>query len=542
MLFGMGTYMSREDDDTIADVVAPAWAALGLANDYFSFDQEYAEWSHSACDEVDRVPLTNAVWLCMQWHATDVHRAKQMVRDETLKYEGEFQAKRRAFLHPPSGICPPERFWKCLDGLSQMIIGNIIWSLKCPRYHPSLRYDPNAGVENYFLSQKTMPSPEELRSACERESRRDVGRNDCATNSHATVSCGSIPNNNTQSTRIQVIAHAEADSLHGTSMTIGETGAGSANSPSRQIGDDLLDNIIVREPYDWCASLPSKHVRNVLIDAVNVWVGATNSTSNKVKSIIDRLHNSSLILDDIEDSSQLRRGFPAAHTVFGIPETVNAANFAILKAIGDVRYLANSSISLDTTINLLERLFIGQSYDLRWARQKQCPSEMQYLKMVDSKTGALFHLLASLLLCNTAERPYEIEDTLIQLLTLLGRYFQIRDDLLNMSSGPVSESKGYCEDLDNGTFSFPIIKALTQNNEETCVLRKLLLKTTHDGPLSNKMKELIVKQLREHGFLEQTKETLATLEADIQAKIQLLETITGCANWILRLLIHRLRV
>ena len=32
-------------------------------------------------------------------------------------------------------------------------------------------------------------------------------------------------------------------------------------------------------------------------------------------------------IDDIEDSSSLRRGLSSAHTVFGIPLTLNSANY-----------------------------------------------------------------------------------------------------------------------------------------------------------------------------------------------------------------------
>lgn len=37
--------------------------------------------------------------------------------------------------------------------------------------------------------------------------------------------------------------------------------------------------------------------------------------------------------DDIEDGSELRRGFPATHTVFGIPQSINSATFAVLQTL-----------------------------------------------------------------------------------------------------------------------------------------------------------------------------------------------------------------
>eukprot|EP00961_Rhodomonas_salina_P096354 1295864-Rhodomonas_salina.2 len=33
------------------------------------------------------------------------------------------------------------------------------------------------------------------------------------------------------------------------------------------------------------------------------------------------------MIDDIEDSSLLRRGTPVAHVVYGLPQTLNTANY-----------------------------------------------------------------------------------------------------------------------------------------------------------------------------------------------------------------------
>jgi hypothetical protein len=121
MLFGMGVQLTDEDDASINDIVAPAYAALGLANDYFSFDREFQERESSRRDSMDLEPMTNAVWLFMQWYNMSILEAKDMVRRETVKYEDEFERKKREFLH--SDPTPPEKLWRCLDGLSQMIIG-----------------------------------------------------------------------------------------------------------------------------------------------------------------------------------------------------------------------------------------------------------------------------------------------------------------------------------------------------------------------------------------------------------------------------------
>lgn len=38
-------------------------------------------------------------------------------------------------------------------------------------------------------------------------------------------------------------------------------------------------------------------------------------------------------IDDIEDSSILRRGIPVAHSIYGVASTINAANYAMIIAV-----------------------------------------------------------------------------------------------------------------------------------------------------------------------------------------------------------------
>ncbi len=45
------------------------------------------------------------------------------------------------------------------------------------------------------------------------------------------------------------------------------------------------------------------------------------------------------MLDDIQDSSELRRGKPATHIVFGPMQTINSAGYRFLDALNEVRKL-----------------------------------------------------------------------------------------------------------------------------------------------------------------------------------------------------------
>ena len=147
MLWGMGMQLTQEEDRQLAPIIQPCFAALGLANDYFSFDREYDEFKQSGRAATN---LTNAVWLHMKWHNVDISTAKEMVRQATSKYEQQYLKNCADFRSKRSPIS--EKLDRYLRTLSYQITGNVVWSLNCPRYHPQFRYDANAGLENVMTS------------------------------------------------------------------------------------------------------------------------------------------------------------------------------------------------------------------------------------------------------------------------------------------------------------------------------------------------------------------------------------------------------
>jgi geranylgeranyl diphosphate synthase, type III len=86
-------------------------------------------------------------------------------------------------------------------------------------------------------------------------------------------------------------------------------------------------------PFRHVAALESKQFRGALVDAFDDWLHLPPTAVAEVKAVVEMLHNASLIVDDIEDSSNLRRGAPAAHRVYGMPLALNAANTAYFVAL-----------------------------------------------------------------------------------------------------------------------------------------------------------------------------------------------------------------
>ena len=88
------------------------------------------------------------------------------------------------------------------------------------------------------------------------------------------------------------------------------------------------------EPYHYINSTPGKDVRGKLIDCFQLWLNVPQlAILNEIKTIVADLHNASLLIDDIEDNSKLRRGVPVAHSIFGVPSVINTANYVYFLAL-----------------------------------------------------------------------------------------------------------------------------------------------------------------------------------------------------------------
>ncbi|CAH7672894.1 geranylgeranyl diphosphate synthase, type III, partial [Phakopsora pachyrhizi] len=268
---------------------------------------------------------------------------------------------------------------------------------------------------------------------------------------------------------------------------------------------------ILLEPFTYLSSTPGKEIRSLMIDSFNNWLKVDSDQLLIVKKIVGKLHTASLLMDDVEDGSELRRGVPVAHKIYGIPQTINSANYVYFLAYQDLSNLKPAKLSTSNSdlwslINEeLLRLHRGQGMDLYWRDSLICPTEAEYIEMVKNKTGGLFRIAIKLMM---EMSPLEEIPDYVPLVDLIGVIFQIRDDYLNLSS-QYTKNKGFCEDLTEGKFSFPVvhsIRADTNNHRIINVLRQ--------RPTDDQTKQYAVKYMECHtGSLSYTREVLKLLES-----------------------------
>ncbi|KAL3255637.1 hypothetical protein ABHI18_008183 [Aspergillus niger] len=480
--------LTQTDIEALKQIWSPATAAAALVNDLYSFNREVILEPDTDTDTTITTP--NSVWYLMKTLNLTVSQAKEfLLKDKIAPLEREFIAKKAEYLANMDPMTPKSGdiiYFLEMVGLG--LSGNWYWHAIADRFHrwAEVLQLPPAKLFDY---------------------------------DEATATCATFLNSQSLGARSSRIV----DSFEG---------------PQTMTDDPYYK--VLQQPIDYLRSVPSKNIRGTIIQALNLWVNAPESAATQVEDLIGHLHDSSLLLDDIQDNSELRRGRPTAYRVFGVAQTINAATHALTQAFEKVVPLMKPGTS-DGFFDELRNLHVGQAMDLHWTRSGYRPSIAEYLEMNRLKTGALFCLASNLLYIQGSFPAEAIKQTdLSDLMISLGQYFQARDDYINLASTKYQEQKGFAQDLDEGKLSLPLIHLLTQS-PNAALIENIQQERTRNGKLSADLKQLILNEMRDQKILQLTEETLNGLEAKVFRHLERLEVPTGIKNFTFRFLLDRLR-
>lgn len=257
---------------------------------------------------------------------------------------------------------------------------------------------------------------------------------------------------------------------------------------------------VLQAPLEYLLTIPGKDVRGKMMDAFNLWLQIPAEKLVIIKEVVKLLHTASLLIDDIQDNSRLRRGVPVAHSIFGVAQTINTANYAYFLAQQELIKLGCAEAYEVFTEELL-RLHRGQGMDIYWRDSSLCPTEEEYFEMVGNKTGGLFRLAVRLM---QLASPKTCD--FVPFVNALGVLFQIRDDYLNLQSDLYTKNKGFGEDLTEGKFSFPIIHSI-RTDPTNITLPSILKQRTDDEDV----KRYAIKYIESTGSFEHCKRKIEEL-------------------------------
>jgi geranylgeranyl pyrophosphate synthase len=120
-------------------------------------------------------------------------------------------------------------------------------------------------------------------------------------------------------------------------------------------------------PAEEFLSRPGKELRAAFVRSGFHLAGGTEMPES-LALIVELLHAGSLVIDDVEDDSDERRGRPALHHVFGVPLAINTGSWMYFWALAEIAGLglpAENELALyRAACTTLVRCHQGQALDL----------------------------------------------------------------------------------------------------------------------------------------------------------------------------------
>ncbi|KAL2847646.1 isoprenoid synthase domain-containing protein [Aspergillus pseudodeflectus] len=477
--------------DSVSHLAEICYLIAGLSNDFYSFHKEFEE--HARAGSLDGIH--NGMAVLMSRYGYEESEAEEIMKKEILSAERTLMEKYEEWKSSSASKSDELRHFVLISILA--VGGASYWQSFSPRYQ---RANLSTTVEDRAQL---------------------VGRN---------YTAGlRLPNYPAP------VAMTKSTNGYSESLT---------NGQASLITKDLLAPFekapaeeVLLAPWKYTQSLPGKRTVGRMIECLQAWFSLPAESIKIISEITTMLFNATLMLDDIQDESQLRRGKPAAHAVFGQAQTINSATYLYVKGSRRLRGVKHADECADALLDELETLAFGQALELQWKYQKICPSTKQYLVMIDNKTGGFFRLVLRLLEAEAQSQPVP---ELMHLLTLLGRYYQIRDDYMNLASDEYTAKKGFCEDLSEGKFSFPLLHLL-QHSPNADIVRGVMFHREDKADLSIEMKQFILAEMKEVGSLGYTMNLLEELFSAMLGALDNVEAKLGL-NKKLRIFLLLLKV
>jgi octaprenyl-diphosphate synthase len=262
------------------------------------------------------------------------------------------------------------------------------------------------------------------------------------------------------------------------------------------------DVVLVNQIADHIIAGGGKRLRPMLHVLAAGAAGYAGMQHVKLAAVIEFIHTSTLLHDDVVDESDLRRGRETANALWGnaasvlVGDFLYSRSFQLMVELDDMRIMR---ILADTTNTIAE----GEVLQLLNIGNADV-SEAAYLAVIERKTAVLF-AAATELGGILGGLPPSQTDALREYGMQLGYAFQIADDLLDYVSDAGTLGKNIGDDLAEGKPTLPLIYAIEQAAPaQAQILRHAIEHRGLDGL------DEIVAAIRESGALERSHDRAVT--------------------------------
>ena len=205
-----------------------------------------------------------------------------------------------------------------------------------------------------------------------------------------------------------------------------------------------------------------KRLRPILTILSGKCLGYDDDKLYSLAAMVEFIHTSTLLHDDVVDESELRRGRKTANNLFGNAAAVLVGDFLYTRAFqlmvgsGSLKIL---EVMADATNIIAE----GEVMQLMNIGNIDI-TEAQYLQVIQYKTAKLFEAAAQVGAI-LAGATHEQETALKNFGMYMGTAFQIIDDVLDYSGSVEQIGKNVGDDLAEGKPTLPLIYLMQQGND-----------------------------------------------------------------------------
>lgn len=206
-------------------------------------------------------------------------------------------------------------------------------------------------------------------------------------------------------------------------------------------------------PARYLMEAGGKRIRPMLTLLTSELGTGPNELVRRAAQAVEMTHLASLYHDDVMDDAKLRRGVPAAQTVWSNSVAILAGDLLFARASSLVSGMGEEAILLQA--QTFERLCLGQLHETVGPKEGDDPIA-HYIQVLADKTGALIATAARMGVM-FGEAATEYADPVTEYGERIGVAFQLVDDVIDLSPKKEATGKRAGTDLRAGVATLPVL-------------------------------------------------------------------------------------
>lgn len=264
------------------------------------------------------------------------------------------------------------------------------------------------------------------------------------------------------------------------------------------------DVALISQIGTYIISAGGKRLRPIITILAGKAVGYDDEKLYSLAAMVEFIHTSTLLHDDVVDESDLRRGRETANNLFGNAAAVLVGDFLYTRAF-QLMVASGSMKILEVMADATNIIAEGEVMQLMNIGNTDI-TEKQYIQVIQYKTAKLFEAAAQVGAILGGANPAQ-EQALKDYGMYVGTAFQIIDDVLDYSGETEEIGKNVGDDLAEGKPTLPLIYLMHNGSEQAAKDIRLALENA-DRSYFEKIHDYVVNSNALHYAINEARKAV----------------------------------